>query len=511
MNNIMSYLLFLVPLLLKYIFIFVFGDYELLFLRDFLEDFVFYIFICLAINILKGKLFKLFLIVVYVFYFFLEGASYLAVSSNFSSSFMYVLVESSKGEFSEFMHSYFSGYVIFFLILMVCAGILLAKKEYKSIDSIRATFLILCLIVFLKLTGLIESNAYHNAVRGVYGYYQLQKGFRLKQVVENEDVSNVGNNDVLVIVLGESTNREHMQLYGYNRETTPLLGNFKDSLLVYNDIISTDVLTVKALPKMLLSSSSNHNGEGRINLISFFNTLGYKTYWLSNQRPISFHDNVISLIASHANYFKFYNHSIEKNAESLDEVMLPKYATILKEPGKKVVVLRLLGTHFNYDKRYPESFEKFKINDSNPKKQNIINSYDNAVLYNDYIVYTLIEELRKVNSKSALLYLSDHGENLYDEGTDFFGRNEERLTKSMFNIPFLVWTSKDFQLPKDFEYVPNRKFMTDHVYESTAHFFGVKHKDMDFSNSIFSKTFKERKRIVVNNIDYDTFFVNSDE
>jgi heptose-I-phosphate ethanolaminephosphotransferase len=364
-------------------------------------------------------------------------------------------------------------------------------------------------VLFLKFTGLIESNVYHNIVRGTYGYFDLQRSFKLNANIKKEDIESKKDNDILVVVLGESTTRHHMGLYGYCRNSTPFLSNFKDSLLVYNNVISSDVFTLKAVPKMLTSLSNDSNNIEETNIVSIFNQAGYKTYWLSNQRPISYHDNAISKIASTASFFKFYNHKIDKSTSVLDEILLPKYNEILKEPGRKVVFIRLIGTHFDYYKRYPKTFNKFDSNTVS-KKQIVINQYDNAVLYNDFILENLLKGLKKEKGKKALLYLSDHGENVYDNG-EFIGRNESDLTKNMFDIPFFVWTSNNFEFPVDFEYVPNRKFMADHVYESLGHLFGVKYKNMDFTNSIFSNSFKERKRIVVTGKNYDTFFSTTHE
>ncbi len=186
-----------------------------------------------------------------------------------------------------------------------------------------------------------------------------------------------------------------------------------------------------------------------------------------------------------------------------------EFDKVLKQNGKKVIFIRLLGTHFDYKNRYPFDFNKFsKIGGS--FKTEIKNQYDNAVFYNDFIVYSIIKKLKGIKGNNALLYTSDHGENVFDDG-DFFGRNEANLTKSMFEIPFFIWTSDSFELPKDFQFDSNRKFMTDHTYESLGHLLGVKHKDMDFNKSIFSKSFKERERNVVNGVNFDTHFFKSNE
>ncbi|MBT8393882.1 MAG: sulfatase-like hydrolase/transferase [Bacteroidia bacterium] len=504
-----KYLIFVSPLLLKYIFILVFAGYNLLSTEDTVEDLFFCLIIgiILYVDILEKKLFNNLLLVIYVIYFILEGTSYLSVNSNFTSSFMYVLLEASNTELVEFVDSYKSMSTILFLVLSILSLIFLKKLNLKK--QIKNKYIIgfLSLVILvsgLKISGFIESNAYHNIVRGIYGYVEMQNNFSLDTNTLKEDISLKSNNEVMVIVLGESTNRSHMQLYNYNKPTTPYLSKLKDSLFVYDDVISTDVQTFKSIPKMLTSLSTFSNGQGVTNIVEVFNKAGFSTYWLSNQRPISFHDNAISKIASNSSYFKFYNHKIDKHTDTYDEIIIPKYRSILKEKGKKLIVLRLIGTHFDYEKRYPETFAKF-FPTKKSKKETVINHYDNAILYNDFILKSIIELLNETNNKSALIYLSDHGENVYDEG-DFFGRTEANLTKGMLDIPFIVWTSKNFALPKDFEYKPNRKFMTDNLYESIGHLFGVKHIGMDFSKSLFSNTFEERKRVVVTGIDYDEYF-----
>ncbi|MBP0903653.1 sulfatase-like hydrolase/transferase [Mariniflexile gromovii] len=514
LKKIKPFLVFLLPLFLKYIFLFITVGYKLLNYEDVFEDLIFCIIVYIALNtnVFKKQFYKNCILALYVFYFALEGASYMAVSSNFTSSFMYVLIESSKGELKEFVHSYNNMGIVVFIALMVVSFFLLKRnqEERKSAKVfLIGLTIILALTILLKFTGLIESNAYHNIVRGAYGYYDLQRDFKLNASIKKEDIELKNHNDVLVVVLGESTTSHHMGLYGYYRQNTPNLTAFKDSLFVYNNVISSDVFTLKAVPKMLTSLSNDSNIHDKTNIISIFSLAGYKTYWLSNQRPISYHDNAISKIAATADFFKFYNHKIDKNTSVLDEILLPKYDEILKEPGKKVIFIRLIGTHFDYFKRYPSTFNKYDIKTDSEKKK-VKNQYDNAVLYNDFIVYSILKSLKKEQGKNALVYISDHGENVYDDG-DFIGRNESNLKKNMFDIPFIVWTSKDFELPTDFEYVPNRKFMADHLYESLGHLFGVKYKNMDFSKSIFSNTFKERKRIVVTGKDYDTYFTTKHE
>lgn len=513
-KNLKTYLIFIIPLFFKYIFLSVFIDWSLFDIEDIKEDMLFFvaIFILLKSNIVKKQVFLDFICLVYLLYMVLETTSYMAVSSNFSSSYMYLLIESNQQELKEFTASYISFPIVLFIILSVVLFFYLRKRSFKTSNKwsvftgVTSFFII---VIILKFTGLIESNVYHNIVRGAYGYIELQKSVKLNSDIKKDDITINTENEVFVFVMGESTARNHMQLYGYYRENTPLLSTIKTSLFVYDNVISTDVLTLKALPKMLTSLDVNSNPEKNVyNLVEVFNEAGFDTYWLSNQRAISYHDNAISKIASGSKELKFYNHLIDKHAVVLDEVVFPDYKSILSKPGKKVVFVRLIGTHFNYDNRYPESFNKFDVNKVQlSKKETINNQYDNAVLYNDFIVHSLIKSLDEINRKSALIYVSDHGENVYDDATDFFGRNEEVITKSMFEIPFILWTSKSFEFPKDFVYKENRSFMADHTYESIGHIFGVVHKSIDIKKSIFSNSFVPRKRKVIDNtIDFNTYF-----
>ncbi|MBD0830556.1 phosphoethanolamine transferase [Aestuariibaculum sediminum] len=445
----------------------------------------------------------------YLLYFTIETSTYLALKSTFNSSFMYVLIETNIAELIEVFQAYLSSKILLVLVIMIGLA-LFYKKLFSSFEKTlkKQIALVICvsILVGLKFTGYIEQNLYHNMLRGVYGYYELQNKFSQSDEIQQEIVLNYSNdNEVFVLVLGESTNRNHMGIYGYTQESTPLLSSMQDSLYVFADVVSTDVLTLKAVPKMLTALSNSGHAVANYNLVELFNAAGYNTYWLSNQRPISYHDNAISKIASYSKFLKFFNYKVDKYATVYDGTMISEYDKILNEEGKKLIVLRLIGTHFDYENRYPDDFAKFKPK-TKTKRDKIISHYDNAVLYNDYVVYTLINKLKQSSKKSALLYVSDHGENVFDDA-NFFGRTEEKITASMFEIPFILWASKDFKKPNDFIYERQRKFMCDHLYESVLHLNGITYKRLDSTRSVFSSSFKERKRIIVNDVDFDEYFV----
>jgi len=476
-KNINTIALLVFPLVLKYVFLLCFIDWVLFDIQDVLEDVCFVILMGLLIysDLRTKQFFKDTLLMLYLLYLVIETTSYMAVSSNFSSSFMYLLLESNPDEIKEFSSAYVSLPIVLFILILVIFFFKIRKIHFKNHFKYRNVISIVGVVLtifILKFSGLIESNAYHNMVRGTYGYLDLQNSIKFSNNLKKEDMN---------------------------------------ALYVYDNVISTDVFTLKSVPKIITSIDIETNNEFNIHIVELFNAAGYDTYWLSNQRPISYHDNAISKIASSSKWFKFYNHLKDKHALVLDEVLLPDYQKILKKAGKKVIFIRLIGTHFDYNKRYPKAYNRFALHDEGVSKEDVMNDeYDNAVLYNDYIVSELIRLLEVQNQKSALLYVSDHGENIYDD-TDFFGRSEEVLTKSMFEIPFILWTSKYFEYPDDFIYKPNRKFMADHTFESIGHVFGVAHKTMNSQRSIFSSSFENRTRKVIDKIDFDTYFNTQDE
>ena len=121
--------------------------------------------------------------------------------------------------------------------------------------------------------------------------------------------------------------------------------------------------------------------------------------------------------------------------------------SIIGKHKNKCIMLHLMGSHSSYAKRYPANFSSF--NNSTHKEAKTINAYDNSILYNDFIIDSLLTILTQfasndTNTLYTAIYLSDHGENVYDEnnnaGHDYTGS----LPKSNVEIPFIVWLSPQY-------------------------------------------------------------------
>ncbi|MDA1085164.1 MAG: sulfatase-like hydrolase/transferase, partial [Bacteroidetes bacterium] len=156
-------------------------------------------------------------------------------------------------------------------------------------------------------------------------------------------------------------------------------------------------------------------------------------------------------------------------------------------------------THANYKYRYPKSFDVFSTDDAS-QKQLTIDQYDNAVLYNDYIVREIIEKARITDIPSSVIYFSDHGEEVYDS-IDFAGHSANGyFTYNLIEIPFLYWNSMNNEISKQFL---QRPFILNDLSHTLANLYRIDTKQIDSTKSIFSKAFKSRQRIV-----RDTIIVN---
>jgi heptose-I-phosphate ethanolaminephosphotransferase len=297
-----------------------------------------------------------------------------------------------------------------------------------------------------------------------------------------------------------------MGIYGYYRETTPLLNKRKNQLKVFQQVISPNVHTIPALGKILtLENTKDLSKKYNQTLVQLFNASGFKTYWLSNQAALGINETSTRRISkiSQSDFFT--------DGNLLDEVLLPQLKKILNDKcSKKFIVLHLMGTHGAYNKRYPSKFEVFKS-----KPQTIfpselayksINEYDNAILYNDFIVDQIINQIEEKNTYSSVLYLADHGDDVY-QSINTACHNEDRATKPMFDIPFIIWMSKKYKEDRqDLTFNTKRKYNSESLFHSVADLANIDFPRFDATKSIINHSFLEKERIILNGQKYETVY-----
>lgn len=254
----------------------------------------------------------------------------------------------------------------------------------------------------------------------------------------------------VVLILGESTSKTHMHLYGHNVPNTPLLEQKEknNELIVYTNTKSGDTYTIGAVTKLFsfYNNKSTNLYYENANLIDILKKAGYKTFWLSNQTKTGVFSNAQFRISKKCDYSHFTTNDDDRNrmfASIYDEELFPIIDETLatKVSDKNFFVINLMGTHQDYRFRYPTEYNKFTKKEDN-EKERMLHYYDNAILYNDFIVTSIMDKFKDKNA--IVIYLSDHGEDVYEEGIE---RNEHypNGTEHQKEIPMIFWASDEFK------------------------------------------------------------------
>ena len=276
--------------------------------------------------------------------------------------------------------------------------------------------------------------------------------------------------EVYVMVVGETARAHNFSLYGYPRNTNPLLSK-TPGIKAFPNVTTQSNTTHKSVP-MLLSAASAEDFERLFHekgILAAFKEAGFHTVFISNQLP---NHSFIDFLGEQADEHYFLKKEDASQGNHYDEDLLQKLDEILPLADasssahyhyryrKLFVVLHSYGSHFNYQERYPRSFAYFKPDSrSEAKSENrrdLLNAYDNTIRYTDYILHGIIERLQKwegVQAKtdgvygqptSAMLYTSDHGENIFDDERSLFLHAAPKASDYELHVPFIIWTSDGF-------------------------------------------------------------------
>lgn len=467
---------------------------------------------------------RIFVYTIYIFLSILSLSEMFYISlfkSTINRSEFYIIYETYFDEIIEFFHDSLKYKTSFILVsIFYFGGFLGLIKIYGTVNRKTLRYLPLVVICLMMVTLSIErarTEAVENniAIKFIQSYISYAKSKeQLKGIAAAtlEEIENVwvnrghNENEVHVLILGESTSRTHMGLYGYKRDTNPKLSKMRDELYIFRDVISPHSHTIPIIKKVFTFSNSENENIDSKSLIQYLRKAGYKTYWISNQYK---GDAFVDLIAESSDVTFFVNKKENYiGKKCLDSnVFLPLSIALKENVKKKFIVIHLLGTHGNYRERYPSSFMKFTSSLRQNKDWSwMLNEYDNAVLYNDYIVSTIIKKIKKEGVLSTVLYFSDHGEDVYEVG-DFALHTESLATYPMFTIPFILWLSPQYkkanrEVSSNLNTYLDRKYMTDDVIHSIFELLNIQTAHYKESKSIFNKKFEYRKR-KIGKLDFD--------
>ena len=268
----------------------------------------------------------------------------------------------------------------------------------------------------------------------------------------------------IVLVIGESYNKHHSQLYGYDKPTTPRQMALAEegSLVPFTDVVSSWNLTSFVFKHMLSLAAVTDSTEWcDVPLFpEVFRKAGYHVTFITNQFQSKAKEAVYDFSGG------FFLNDPEtsqrqfdvRNTQTyrFDDGVLKEYEKVRKGEGEKVgnlVILHLMGSHVDYRARYPQNtFRHFTPQMYNrpeltDKQKRILSDYDNSLLYNDSIVYAITRSF--MDKDAVVIYVPDHGEEIFDGKPYMYGRMhganiDYRLARNEMEIPFWIWGSPQY-------------------------------------------------------------------
>ena len=325
-----------------------------------------------------------------------------------------------------------------------------------------------------KLGSLLMPWSYTvNTIR----YYNSVKERNRKEIKLPDVVSQTDSKDVVVLIIGESARSENFSLYGYHKQTNPLLENDDVKALKATSAATYTTAGVKAildykptdklyelLPNYLFRAGvdvtwrTSNWGEPPLHIEKYYKVADLKALYPDADER---YDGILT-------------YSLAEQIES-------------NSAEKQLFVLHTSTSHGpTYYSKYPAQFERFTpvcttVEMAKADREELLNAYDNTILYTDYLIHSVIEELKSVqNRRCCMIFVSDHGESLGENNLYMHGVPMAMAPKEQIEIPFIVWQSDNTLKIKDLDEVGQY-----HIFHSVLDFLGIDSPIKDENMSIF--------------------------
>lgn len=407
-----------------------------------------------------------------------------------------------------------TGYLLAGVVfLLVLGGVLfcLSHQSFKPLPTETKAGWIFVAFLFFVNCGLTAMSLGDTRIARVsYESYETLKSFgtyqsileeRRKLQVEDpvllEQLKRVPDG-VYVLVIGESLTRDHMGVYGYERNTTPFQVMFYQDphYVFFNHAYSCYTQTVQVLT-CALTEKNQYNGMNlskAYSIIDLARDAGFETTWISNQSRFGIWDTPIGAIGSACDNQYWINQYVGTDVvtKDYDSALVPYLRKINPQHRRQLIVIHLMGSHISYWDRYPTEFYKWPTHPDKERstEEVMVDEYDNSVLFNDYVIASIMNEAVHYLHADGVMYFSDHGE----EVTATPGHNADQFNFMMVRIPFWVYTSEDYdrrhsETRKIMENRRNTPFSNDMIYDTLMGLMGITATHYDGACDLFSHQF----------------------
>lgn len=323
---------------------------------------------------------------------------------------------------------------------------------------------------FQAVVDVSPIHDFNNLCRIAHIRYTIHDGQKNYDSFRFGATTTAEDDELVVLVLGETGRYLNWQMNGYDRETSPHLMARQDQLITYDSCYTVANLTTVSVP-MLMSRATPQNTKIYYNEPSFlqaFQEAGYMTAWIADQ---SFNNPFLLTFSGRCDFLFYHDH---KSFQFYDiDLLQPLNQCISTQPGKQMIVLHSLGCHFKYSARYPKEMSYFRpdLNDvsakevfslrdwdgltidrnnigssfANVARSILTNSYDNAIRYTDFFLDSVITSLEQTGRPVVMVYVADHGENLLDDEQHKLLHGQESTSIYEFHVPLFVWASQSYK------------------------------------------------------------------
>ncbi|BCX79974.1 phosphoethanolamine transferase [Campylobacter sp. 19-13652] len=372
----------------------------------------------------------------------------------------------------------------------------------KRIGTIAATagFITLCFAMLSKayipfFRNNHEAKMYIIPTYATYSAYKVYHKLTAKPVplakIGEDAALNDDKKRLFILIIGETARAANSSLNGYTTNDTNAYTKGISGLVSFSDFYSCGTYTARSVPCLLSPFTrdefTDFKGANTENLTDILARVNVPTFWYDNNSGGCI-GGCTRLPEQNVQEFK------DKNKEGDAKIFKLAGSKIDELTDSALIVLHLQGSHGPaYYERYPKEFDRFKPTcDTNELSscttQEIVNTYDNTLLYTDYLIANLIKNLQKNEVKFdeiGLLYASDHGESLGENGIYLHGMPYSIAPDFQKHIPAIVYTNnqntnKRLKLRKD------DTLSHDNIFSTVLGFFGVKSDIVDDKLNIFS-------------------------
>lgn len=326
--------------------------------------------------------------------------------------------------------------------------------------------------------------------------------------------------EIYMLVIGEASRAANWSLWGYERETNPLL-SVTPGIITYKDAITQANATHKSVPMILSAVAAENYNDIYLqkSIIEAFKESGFKTVFISNQTP---NRTFTDYFAAEADYYINIRPTSSGGiytTNNYDTHMIPLCRHYIDSLSDDLfIVLHTYGSHFNYKERYPRELAHFVPDDNTEvevkNRQQLINTYDNSIRYTDYFLHNLIGMLDSTGHCSALYFSPDHGEDLLDDNRKRFLHASPHPTYYQLHIPLFLWFSQNYPVyfPGRYEaalHNQSKPVSTNVAFHTMLDIASINTSYLNRERSLINPDFKTERRMYLNDYDRPVFYYNS--